>query len=131
MTAPAHAESVAVAMAVLDRFMAAFSASDVEGIRASFNFPHVRFHSSKVTTFPTSESFNLDIFRSTADAKDWARSVWDERRVIHAGTDKVHFDTQFSRLRADGSIIASYRSIYIVTKVDGHWGIQGRSSFAQ
>ena len=117
-------------MTVLDQFMAAFSASDVERIRASFNFPHVRFHSGKVTVYPTAADFNLDIFRNTADAKEWARSIWDERAVIHAGADKVHFDTQFSRLRADGSAIASYRSIYIVTRVEGHWGIQGRSSFA-
>lgn len=124
-------ESVKAAMAVLDRFMDAFSRSDVDGIRASFNFPHVRFHSGKVTTFPTAESFNLDNFRSTADARDWARSIWDQRRVVHAGDAKVHFDTQFSRLRADGSVIASYRSLYIVTCVEGTWGIQGRSSFAQ
>jgi len=123
--------SVEAAMAVLDRFMAAFSASDVEGVRAAFNFPHVRFHSGKVTTFPTPESFNFDNFRATADAKEWARSIWDERRVVHAGADKVHVDTRFSRLRADGSVIASYRSLYIVTRVGGRWGIQGRSSFAQ
>lgn len=123
--------SVAAAMAVLDRFMAAFSRQDEDGIRAAFNFPHVRFHSSRVTTFPTPESFTLERFRASADAREWASSRWDERRVIHAGADKVHFDTQFSRLRADGSIIASYRSIYIVTCIDGKWGIQGRSSFAQ
>lgn len=122
---------IAAAMAGLDRFMAAFSASDVEGVRASFDFPHVRFHSSKVTTFPTPESFNFDNFRATSDAREWASSVWDECRIVHAGADKVHFDSQFSRLRADGSRIASYRSLYIVTRVDGRWGIQGRSSFAQ
>ncbi len=118
------------ATAVLDRLIAAFWASDTDAMRASFNFPHVRFHSSRVTTFPTPERFILDLFRSTADAKEWARSVWDERRVIHAGPDKVHVDTQFSRLRADGSSIASYRSIYIVPRVDGRRGIQRRSSFA-
>jgi hypothetical protein len=123
--------SIDAAMAVLDDFMAAFSASDVDGVRAAFNFPHVRFHSGKVTTFPTPESVNFDIFRSTSDAREWARSQWDERTVVHAGDDKVHFDTQFSRLRADGSVIASYRSLYIVTRVAGKWGIQGRSSFAQ
>ena len=122
--------SIADAMAVLDRFMAAFSAQDVDGIRASFNFPHVRFHSGKVTVYPTAADFSLDIFRATADAKEWARSIWLDRRVIHAGDAKVHFDTEFARLRADGSTIAAYRSIYIVTCVDGHWGIQGRSSFA-
>ena len=123
-------DSIAAAVAVLDRFMAAFSASDVDGIRAAFNFPHVRFHSGQILTFAKSEDFNLDYFRSTPDAVEWARSVWDDRRIIHAGKDKVHFDTQFSRLRADGGIIASYRSIYIVTRIDGHWGIQGRSTFA-
>ncbi len=117
-------------MAVLDRFMAAFSASDVAAIRASFNFPHARFHAGKVTLFINADDFNLGFFRSSADAKDWAKSVWHERNVITADADKVHFDTKFSRLRADGSVINCYRSIYIVTRVDGHWGIQGRSSFA-
>ena len=122
--------SIAAAMAVLDRFMAAFSASDVAGVRAAFNFPHVRFHDGKVTMFVNTDDYNMAFFHGTADAKEWDRSDWDERRVINAGTDKVHFDTQFSRLRADGTVIASYRSVYIVTKIDGKWGIQGRSSFA-
>lgn len=123
-------ESVAVAMTVLDRFMVAFSASDEAGVRDTFNFPHAQFHAGKVTLFVNPEDCNMGFFRGTTDAKDWVKSVWDERTVINAGADKVHFDTRFSRLRADGSIIASYRSIYIVTKVAGKWGIQGRSSFA-
>lgn len=123
-------DSVTAAMAVLDRFMAAFSASDEAGVRDTFNFPHVRFHGGKVTMFINPEDYNMGFFQGTADAKDWAKSVWDERSVINAGADKVHFDTKFSRLRADGSVIATYRSIYIVTKVAGKWGIQGRSSFA-
>lgn len=125
-----HETSVTAARAVLDEFMAAFSAADVEAIRASFNFPHVRFHSGKVTVFAAAADFNLDIFRATTDAREWSRSEWLERRVIHAGAEKVHFDTAFRRLRTDGSEIATYRSIYIVTRIDGHWGIQGRSSFA-
>ncbi|MEZ5816503.1 MAG: hypothetical protein R3D44_05435 [Hyphomicrobiaceae bacterium] len=122
--------SIEAALAVLDRFMEAFNTADPAKVAQTFNFPHVRFHSGKVTIFPTAADFNLEIFRRTDDARTWSRSVWDERRVINAGADKVHFDTQFSRRRADGSLIASYRSIYIVTRVDGRWGIQGRSSFA-
>lgn len=119
------------ARAVLDRFMTAFNAHDASLVAATFNFPHVRFHSGKVTVFPTAADFNLGFFATTRDAKEWGRSAWDERNVITAGPEKVHFDTKFSRLRTDGSLIASYRSIYIVTKVGGHWGIQGRSSFAE
>ncbi len=122
--------SIDAAMVALDAFMAAFSAQDVEAVRATFHFPHARFHDGKVTLFINADDFSMGFFLASADAREWARSVWDERRVIHAGPDKVHFDTQFSRLRADGSVIATYRSIYIVTRIDGRWGIQGRSSFA-
>ena len=125
-----HQASIDAAMGVLDRFIAAFSTSDEAGVRESFNFPHARFHSGQVTVFINPADYNMNFFKGTPDAKDWAKSVWDERRVITAGADKVHFDTEFSRLRADGSRIATYRSIYIVTCVGGHWGIQGRSSFA-
>lgn len=122
--------SIEAAMQALDQFMSAFNSADARKIAQTFNFPHVRFHSGKVTVYPTAADYNLDFFRSTADGAEWASSAWDERRVIHAGIDKVHFDTQFSRRRSDDSIIASYRSIYIVTRADGRWGVQGRSSFA-
>ena len=50
--------------------------------------------------------------------------------MIHSGPDKVHVDTRFTRYRSDGSVIASYDSLYIVTKRDGRWGVLVRSSFA-
>jgi hypothetical protein len=37
---------------------------------------------------------------------------------------------QFTRYRADDSVIGSYRSLYIVTRRDGRWAIAARSSFA-
>ncbi len=125
-----HQASVTSAIDVLDRFMVAFNSAVGANVADTFNFPHVRFHSSKVTIYPTAADFDLTIFKSTADASEWSHSAWIERRVIHAGADKVHFDTEFARYRSDGSIIATYRSIYIVTRVDGRWGIQARSSFA-
>jgi hypothetical protein len=47
-----------------------------------------------------------------------------------AGPEKIHFDVQFTRYRADDSVIGSYRSLYIVTRRDGRWAIAARSSFA-
>ena len=51
--------------------------------------------------------------------------------LVDAGPNKVHFRVQFSRYRADGSLIGSYKSFYIVTLKDGRWAIQGRSSWAE
>ncbi|MAW55738.1 MAG: hypothetical protein CMM69_09955, partial [Rhodospirillaceae bacterium] len=68
--------------------------------------------------FPEPGDYKLSYFRERTEADAWHRSDWDRRAVIHAGYNKVHFDTQFSRYRADGSIIGSYTSINITTLVD-------------
>jgi hypothetical protein len=62
--------------------------------------------------------------------KDWHHSAWERRALIHAGADKVHIDTRFTRYRADGSVIGAFDSIYVVTCENGHWGVKARSSFA-
>jgi hypothetical protein len=61
---------------------------------------------------------------------EWNHSAWDFRNVVAAGKDKVHLDVQFTRYRADGSALGSYRSLWIVTRLDGRWAAQTRSSFA-
>ena len=74
---------------------------------------------------------NRSLFeRFVAAMPDWDHSAWEKREVIHSGPDKVHIDTRFIRYRADGSVLASFDSLYIVTKQDGRWGVVARSSFA-
>jgi hypothetical protein len=120
----------AAALQVLDAFMLAFNARDTDGVRATMHFPHVRLASGSVTVFQAPQDYSLERFAQHVSAQGWQQSRWDERRIIHAGPQKVHFDVLFSRLRADGSLIGSYRSLYIVVNLAGRWGIQARSSFA-
>ncbi len=127
----AHAKfaaEIAAAQACLDAFMAAFNARDLKAFEASFNFPHVRFASNTVRTIMPGD-MKPEMF-TTGALSEWDHSAWARRAVIHAGADKVHIDTRFTRYRKDGSVIGGFDSIYIVTHLDGHWGIQGRSSFA-
>lgn len=128
---PQHAKfaaEVAAAQERLDAFMKAFNDRDVTAFEATFNFPHVRFASSTVTVinpgYHKPEMFNRGALA------EWDHSAWQRRDVIHAGADKVHIDTRFTRFRKDGSVIGGFDSIYIVTRLDGRWGIQGRSSYA-
>jgi hypothetical protein len=117
------------AMACLDEFMRAWNARDVAAFRATFNYPSVRIASGRVRLIEGPQSHPDDLFERMA-ATGWHHSAWLRRNVIHSGDDKVHFDTRFGRYRDDGTTIGEYDSIYIVSKVDGHWGVQGRSSFA-
>jgi hypothetical protein len=50
---------------------------------------------------------------------------------VQASGGKVHVDTRFTRYRKDGSKIASYESLYVLTKEGGKWGVKLRSSFAE
>ena len=58
----------------------------------------------------------------------WDHSAWTRRRMIHISDSKVHVDTEVTRYRKDGSVIARFESLYILTKENGRWGIKMRSS---
>lgn len=124
-------EAPAAAREAMDGFMAAFNAEDAEALRNRwFHFPHVRFHSGKVSVMATPDDFFNLVWRREGQSRDWARTAWDYVEPIDAGPDKVHFRVQFTRYRADGTAIASYKSLYVVTYKDERWAIQGRSSWA-
>ena len=123
-----HSAAIAAAQKVLDEFMAAFNARDIPAFEATFNFPSVRLASNKLVTLNkgdmTSERFTQGALA------EWDHSAWERRAVIHAGENKVHIDTRFTRYRKDGSVIGGFDSIYVITCEDGHWGVKARSSYA-
>src|SRR5215218_6377339 len=123
-----HAEAIRAAQKVLDDFMTAFNARDIPAFEATFNFPSVRFASNQLVILKAGD-MTPDRFTTGALA-DWDHSAWERREVIHAGPDKVHIDTRFTRYRKDGSVIGGFDSIYVVSNQDGHWGVKIRSSYA-
>jgi len=127
-TAPDNASAIAAALACLDAFMNAFNARDVAAWDKTFNFPSVRLASNRMVILQAGDH-QPGMFGQGA-LTDWDHSAWERREVIHAGADKVHIDTRFTRYRADGSVIGGFDSIYVVTCEDGHWGVKARSSFA-
>jgi len=52
-----------------------------------------------------------------------------KREVIQFNDRKAHVTLSYTRFRADDSVMGTYESLYVLTKVDGRWGIQARSSF--
>ena len=124
------AEAEAAAMKVLDAFMTAFNARDVAAFETVLHFPHYRIASGNVSVLPDPSPLPVLFERFIAAMPDWDHSAWERRQVVHSGPDKVHIDTRFTRYRADGSVLSSYDSLYIVTKQDGRWAVLARSSFA-
>jgi len=123
----------AEALRVLDDFMANFNNRDHAANAALFHYPHVRIARGEVFVWESAEEF---LAARTPEQQEryvrltgWHRTEWDSREVIHVGEHKVHIAVRFTRYREDGSAIGTYNSFYIVTKRDGRWGIQARSSY--
>ena len=120
--------AIAAALAVLDRHFAALNAGDSAALADTLHFPHYRLAGTRMQVWETPATY-LDDFHARAGA-DWHHSVWDFRNVIAASEDKVHFDVQFTRYRADDTPIASYRSLWVISQIGGRWAAQLRSSYA-
>lgn len=129
--APKRADSTleAVALEVLDEYLAAWNKQDLVAWERTFHFPHYRLASGKMTVLE--RPGQQDPRRLWQAIDGWHHSKWERRRLVHAAADKIHVDTKFIRYRADGSVIGAYESLYILTKEDGRWGVKLRSSFAQ
>lgn len=117
------------ALKAMDDYIAGLNANDEKKANDACHFPHVRLASGKVTVWQTRGDYKIDGFKARA-GDGWHHSTWDERTPIHVGPDKVHLKVKFSRWRADNSLIGTFETIYILTKQEGRWGIQARSSFA-
>ena len=116
-------------MAVLDAHLAGLNARDEAAVAATLHFPHYRLAGGRLQVWQQGEGYLADFLARAGDG--WARSDWDFREVIAAGPEKVHLDVQFTRYRADGTSLGSFRSLWIVARLEGRWAAHLRSSFAR
>ena len=115
---------------VLDAFMEAFNRIDVAAWERTFHFPHYRLASGDMSVLEQPGQQDASELRRRLEASGWQHSAWERREIVHLSADKAHVDTRFVRYRADGSVLAAFDSLYVLTKEDGRWGVKLRSSFA-
>ena len=120
----------AEARAPIDAFFKAFNARDNEALKKTLHYPHVRINEAGGVNVWKDASEAGTNFEGLARTEGWARSSLDSVSMRQNDAIKVHFDVVFSRYKADGTKYATYQSLWIVTKKDGQWGVQARSSFA-
>ncbi|WP_419698722.1 hypothetical protein [Mucilaginibacter sp. NFX135] len=111
--------------------MATFNAKNLAGWERTYQFPHYRLASGKMSVLEKAGLRDPAKVFGELQKTGWDHSQWDHRNIIQASANKVHVDTEFSRYRADGSLIGHFESLYILTKEDGRWGIKFRSSYAE
>ena len=124
-------ESEKAAIAVVQAFIETFNAQDHERHAETLNYPHIRLANGRFTRIENAEIF-VDISKrgeSMLAQEGWHHTTVASLEVLHSGNDKVHIALRNDRCRADGSVYHSFDTFWIATLVEGHWGIQFRSSF--
>ncbi|MDB5243278.1 MAG: hypothetical protein JWP57_3903 [Spirosoma sp.] len=125
------ASEKAAIIKVLDDYINTFSAKDLAGWESTYQFPHYRLASGKMSVLEKAGLRDSATVFGPLQRAGWDYSKWDHRTIVQASENKVHLDTKFTRYRKDGSKVASYESLYVLTKENGRWGVKLRSSFAE
>ena len=121
-----RAEAEQAAVAAVEAFYQAWNVGDIEAVRETMNYPHVSLFPGHVEVRATPADFESP-FERLREAQGWHRSSLDRAHVLWNRDDKVCVDAHWSRYGEDGTRYLSGNIIYLVTRVDGHWGIQFRA----
>ena len=109
------------------QFFRADSARDAEGWAAVMSYPHVRVSAQgRSVYFETPESYASSASWEEREATGWVRSRGIEPVRLHASANKVHLAGGWTRFNIDDEPILSNRVTYVLTRLEGSWGIQAR-----
>ena len=119
-------------------FFRADSAKEPEAWAAVMSYPHVRVSAvGPVAYYETAEDYASYASRDSWKAREatgWVRSRGIEPVRLQESDDKVHLAGGWTRFNADDEPILRNRVTYILTRIEGSWGIQARfgtDSFAE
>lgn len=118
----------AIGMAALDAFITTFNSRDPDAWAASLSYPHVRVAPRPGATVvsATEADYATETTYEAADAMGWDHSEWDAKTVLAVSPDRIHASAQWCRYDASGQRILVNNVSYVITEVDGRWGIQAR-----
>jgi hypothetical protein len=107
----------------IEAYFEAFNAQDEEAMRGRLHFPFAWIVNHRVRPVATAAEFEAPT-KILIRSEGWARSEVDFIEIVQAWDEKVHAKLAYSRFRADGTRYATHECLWILTKVDDHWGVQ-------
>ena len=95
------------------------------------HFPHVRLWNNQFSIFNSEEEFlkGFDLQTQKLDQEGWTHTVTKDIQAVQSDESKVHLLLLQSRRNKDDIEIENFQTLWIMTKIDGKWGIKFRSSF--
>lgn len=116
-----------IGLDAVDQFITTFNSRDASAWADTLHFPHVRPSPiGPIKSIPNKEAYVAGFDFARIIETGWDHSEWDYKHFLHKSPTKLHVAGQWSRYTVNGEKILSTPITYIVTFVDGRWGIQSR-----
>ena len=115
------------AQKTLVEYFRAWNAEDNEAITQASNFPRLSLGGNgQVVVRESPEDITTD-FELLRQGEGWDHTTLDLFEAVQVSVDKVHFKVVFSRHYEDGTTYRTIPALYVITKQNGHWGLQLQS----
>ena len=121
------------ALEAVDRFFETFNSRDPLLWANSLHYPHIRKPGVGKPVRPSEPSLSAKDYASRFDYSHVIKTGWDRtevesKSIVHIASDKAHIAALYHRYNKQGDIILTTKVTYLVTRLDGRWGIQARFS---
>lgn len=123
----AIAEEESSARAAVESYFEAFNTTDSSAWVNTLHFPHVRLSASELGFWATPEDFLSGT--EPGRQRTWPETKLNSCELIQIGPQGANFAVSYTRLSAQGESLSTYEAIYLVTRRDGRWAVQARSSY--
>jgi len=114
--------AVEEAKQAMEEYFAAFNAQDVKAMKSRLHFPFSWIINTRVRHVPEPGAFESPT-RALIESEGWHHSAFDYIEPVQVWENKVHFTLAYSRYDAQGNRYVTHEALWIVTKVNGRWGI--------
>lgn len=114
------------ALNCLDKFAYSFEKEDLIGMDECCHFPHYILSGSQVICWEKPGQLTSDFF-SDLKKQGFSKTVVDYKEVILVSENKIHLKYGYSRMACDGTVMSKHDNVWILTYINGMWGIKVRS----
>ena len=96
------------------------------------HFPHIRLWENKFSVFSEEEFLEgFDEQTKKLKSEGWNHTITLDIKPIQSSKNKVHLLLHQSRRNKKNQEYHNFKTLWILTKINGKWGIQFRSSFLE
>jgi len=110
----------------LEEFSKCFEGEDLIGLDTCCHFPHYLLSGNEVICWERKGVLSQDFFESLKQS-GFKKTVVTRREPILVSENKVHFLYSYYRESISGEIMSKHDNVWILTRINGKWGIQVRS----